>query len=111
MLKQIQVPLYPPEQSNWYGDIKKHWCSVVFIVEFEKIPHLFLVFHCWIWGLVSIHQRSKYRLVKITKPARTGTNYVVLTKQVRVQHEKKPVSNFKSMQIFLSTKFIKIFIP
>ena len=33
------------------------------------------------------------------KHASTGTNYAILTQQVKVQHEKKPVSNLKSMQI------------
>ena len=45
----------------------------------------------------------------------TGTTYVILTKQVKVQHEKKPVSDLKSMQILrfeqISTKFIEIFFP
>ena len=46
MLKQIQVHLYAPEQPHWHGDIKKHWhSSSVFIVNFEKIPYFFLVFH------------------------------------------------------------------
>ena len=46
------------------------------------------------------------------KHASTGTNYAILAKQVKVQHEKKPVSNLKSMQIVVfeqtSSKFIKI---
>ena len=33
------------------------------------------------------------------KHANTGTNYAILTKPVKVQHEKKRVSNLKSMQI------------
>ena len=28
---------------------------------------------------------------------KTGTNYATLTKQVKVQHEKKPVPNLKSI--------------
>ena len=44
-----------------------------------------------------------------------GKNYAILTKYVKVQHEKKPVSNLKSMEIVgfeqTSTKFIKIFVP
>ena len=103
MLKQIQVQLSLPERPHWHGDIKKHWrFSGIFIVTFEKIPHLFLVFHCWIWESVAgwvYQQRSKYRQVKITKHASKGTNYVILTKRVKEQHEKKPVSNLKSMQI------------
>ena len=43
------------------------------------------------------------------KHASLGTNYAILTKQVEVQHEKKPDSNFKSMQIVcfdqIPTKF------
>ena len=103
MLKQIQVQLYPPKQSYWHGDIKKHWCSSdVFIVNFEKIPHLFLAFHCWIQESVAVcvcQQRSKYRQVKITKHASTGTHDATLTKWVKEQPEKKPVPNLKSMQI------------
>ena len=60
-------------------------------------------------------QRSKYRQVKITKLASTGTNYAILTKQVKLQHEKKPASNLKSMQIVgfeqASLKYIEIFVP
>ena len=42
-MKQIQVQLYPPKQPHWHGVIKKHWRSFgVFLVNFEKIPHLFL---------------------------------------------------------------------
>ena len=57
-------------------------------------PHLFLVFHCLIWGNVAgcvYQQRSRYRQVKITKHASIGTNYAILTKRVKVQHEKEPV--------------------
>ena len=47
--------------------------------------------------------------------ARTGTNYAILTKQANLQHEKKPVSNLKSMQSVglqqTSTKIIEIFVP
>ena len=39
---------------------------------------------------------------KITKHASKGTNYAILTKQVKVQHKKKPVSNLKSMQMVVS---------
>ena len=49
------------------------------------------------------------------KHASTGTNYAILNKRAKVQHEKKPVSNLKSMQIvgFEQTfmKFIEIFVP
>ena len=48
------------------------------------------------------------------KHASTGTNYVVLTKQIKVEHQKKLVSNLKSMQIIgfeqTSMKFIEIFV-
>ena len=44
--------------------------------------------------------------------AYTGTNYAILTQYVKVQHEKKPVSNLKGMHIvrfeLTSMKFIKI---
>ena len=49
------------------------------------------------------------------KHATIGTNYVILTKRVKAQHEKKPVSNLKCMQSVVfeqtSTKFIEIFVP
>ena len=84
-------------------DIKKHWCSSsVFIVNFEKIQLLFLVFHCWIWESVAscVHQqRSKYRQVKFTKHASTSPHYAILANWVKGQHEKKTVPNLKSMQI------------
>ena len=44
----------------------------------------------------------------------TGTNYAILTKWVKVNHEKKLVSNFRSMQSVgfehTPTKLIEIFI-
>ena len=49
------------------------------------------------------------------KCARTDANYAILTKRVKLQHEKKPVLNLLSMQsegfeqAFI--KFIEIFIP
>ena len=59
-------------------------------------------------------QRLNYRQLKIMKHVSTGTNYTMLTKRVKVQDEKKPVSNLKSMQIVgfeqTPTKFIEIFI-
>ena len=71
----------PSERPRWHGDIKKHWrSSGVFIVNFEKIPHPFLVFHYWVWESVAgcvYQQRSKYRQVKITEHGSTGTSYAV----------------------------------
>ena len=32
------------------------------------------------------------------KHARAGADYVKLTKQIKLEHEKEPVSNLKSMQ-------------
>ena len=49
------------------------------------------------------------------KHARTDTNYAILTKWVKLQHEKIPVSNLLNMhsagfeQTFM--KFIEIFVP
>ena len=100
-MKQINVHLYPPERPHWHGDIRKHWSfSGVFISNFDKIPHLYLVFHCWICGSVAggvYQQWSKYKQIKIMKHGNTGTSYAILTKRVRVQHEKKPVSNLKCL--------------
>ena len=39
-----------------------------------------------------------YRQVKIMKHAMTDANYTISTKQVKLQHEKKPASNLISMQ-------------
>ena len=49
------------------------------------------------------------------KRARADANYSILTKRVKLQHEKKPVLNLLSMQsegfeqAFM--KFIEIFVP
>ena len=52
--------------------------------------------------------------VKITKHAKTGTNYAILKKQVKLQQEKKPVLNLESIQRvgFEQTfmKFIELFV-
>ena len=59
--------------------------------------------YCWL-GLAG----------KIMKRTKTDANYAILTKQVKLQHEKKPVSNLKCMhsvafeQTFM--KFIEIFV-
>ena len=49
------------------------------------------------------------------KSARTDANYAILTKQVKLQHEQKPVLNLLSMQSvgFQKTfiKFIENFVP
>ena len=46
------------------------------------------------------------------KHAGTGANYVLLNKQIKLQHEKNPASYLKSMQNVgfqqTSTKFIEI---
>ena len=101
MLKQIHIQLYPTEQPHRHGDIKQHWVpSGVFVVNVDKIPHLFLLFHCWIWGSVAgyvYQQWSKCRHLKIMKCAMTGTNYAKLSKRVEEQYEKKPASNLKSI--------------
>ena len=36
------------------------WRSDVFVVNFEQIPHIFLVFHSWIWESVAglVYQRQ-----------------------------------------------------
>ena len=60
-------------------------------------------------------QRSKSRQVKMMKHARGDVNYAMLTKQVKLQHEKKHVSNLKYIQSVgfeqTFTKFSEIFIP
>ena len=46
--------------------------------------------------------------------AKTGANYVILTKRIKRQHEKNAASYFKSMQNVgfeqTSAKFIEIFV-
>ena len=48
------------------------------------------------------------------KHARTDANYFILTKRVKLKHQKKPVSNLKSIKSVsfeqTYTKFIEIFI-
>ena len=108
-----------PERPQWQEDITKHWLrSGVSIVNFEKIPHLFLVLNSWISGSYAgwvYQKRSKYRQVKIMKHARADANYAILTKRVKLQHERKPVSNLLSMQSvrFEQTfmKFTEILVP
>ena len=36
-------------------ELRQRWCCGVFIVKFEQISHIILVFPCWLWT-------SKYRL-------------------------------------------------
>ena len=49
------------------------------------------------------------------KHARNDANYPILTKRVKLQHEKKPVSNLKSIESVgfeqTFTKFTEIFVP
>ena len=89
-------------RTTWHEDIKKHWhSSGVSIINFEKVPHLYLVFHSWISGNVAgwvYQQKLKYIQVKIIKHARTDASYAILTKCVNLQHEKKPKWNLLSMQ-------------
>ena len=107
--------MYPPELPNWHENIEEYWrSSGAVTVNFEKIQHLFLVFNCWGEVLPAAFTSRDKRQIKITKHAGTGTNYAIITKRDKVQHEKKPVSNLKSMLIVrfeqTSTKFIDIFI-
>ena len=48
------------------------------------------------------------------KHARAAANYVILTKWIKLQHEKNPASHLKSMQNVgfeqTSTKYIEIFV-
>ena len=49
------------------------------------------------------------------KHTRNDANYPILTKRVKLQHEKKPVSNLKSIESVgfeqTFTKFTEIFVP
>ena len=76
------------------------------IVNFERIPHFFLVFHSWILGSVAswvYQQRSKYRQRKIMKHAKPDTNYAILIKGVKLQHENKPELNLNERVRFERT--------
>ena len=113
----INIPSWSV-RLHWHEDIKKHRRhSGVSIVNFEEIPNLFLLFHSLILGSVDdwvYQQRSKYTEVKDMKHARTDANDAIFTKSVKLQHEKKPVSNLISMQSAgFEQKFMKskIFIP
>ena len=79
-----------------------HTFSQYFVVAFVE--------RCWL-GLPT---ELKYRQVKILKYARTGANYVILTKWIKLKHEKTPASYLKSMQNVgfeqIPTKFIEIFV-
>ena len=104
-----EVAKKTPEQPHWHEAIKRHWChSGVSIVNFQKIPYLFLAFHLWIPGSVAnwvYQQRSKYRQVENMKHARTDVNYIIsMRKQVKLQHEKKPVSNLKVCWVWTLSK-------
>ena len=114
-VKSVQSSKWP----HWHENIKKHWWrSDVFIVNFEQIPHLFLVFHCWIWesvaGWVYRRPRSKGRGVKIMKHARAGTKLCNINQTSQTTTWKKPVSNLNSIQSEgfeqISIKCIEIFV-
>ena len=86
-------------------------------INFENIPHLFLRISLLNLGKCfrCIYQEIlKYRQVKITKHASTGTNYAILTKWVKVQHENKFVLKYGECLPTAfeqtSTKFIEIFV-
>ena len=108
-----------PERLYWHEGIKKHWrSSGVSAINFEKIPHILLVFHSRNYGSVAgwVYQhRSKYRKVEIMKHARIDENQAILIKRVKIQNEKKPELNLLSMQSvgFQKTfiKFIENFVP
>ena len=111
---------------------KNHTGTTSLTWRHEEILTSLLCLYCWLWKdstpFLSIHswisrivagwvyqQRSKYRQVKIMKHETTDANYAILTKRVKLQHEKKPLLNISSMQSvgFEQTfiKFIEIFVP
>ena len=109
-----------PERLHWHEDIKKHWNrSGVSIINFEKIPQLFLVFISWISGSdccrlgfpaeIKVQTSKNYETCKDRRKLRHQVN------QVKLQHEKKPALNLISIQSvgFEQTfmKFIEIFVP
>ena len=98
------------KRPHWHENIQKHWwCSDAFTVNFEQIPHLFLVFHSWIWESAAgwvYRWQSKGRGVNIMKNARAATSYATLTKRVKLQYEKKLVSNLKSIKSKALRKYL-----
>ena len=46
---------------------------------------------------LGLPERPKYKQVEIMKHARQDVYYAILTKRVKLQHEKKPVLNLKYM--------------
>ena len=96
--------------------IKKHWCSSSLLTlkrfhTFFSISLLNLGKCCQLDLLAEI----KVQTSKNYKTCKHITNYVILTKWVKVQHGKKSVPNLKSKQIVgfeqTSMKFIEIFVP
>ena len=87
------------KRPHWHENIKKHWWrSDVFIVNFEQIPHLFLVFHSWIWESVAgwvYRRRSKGRHVNITKHARAGTKLCNIDQTGQTKTWKETCIEFK----------------
>ena len=59
-------------------------------------------------------QGLKHKKIKDTEQAKTGANYVILTKWTKLPQEKNPASYLKSMQNVgfeqTSTKFTEIFV-
>ena len=104
-----------PEQLYWHEDIKKYWhSSGVSAINFEKIPHILLVFHSWIYRSVAswVYQhRSKYRKVEIMKHARIDENQAILIKWVKIYTKWKEgcIEFIKYAECRLSENIYKIY--
>ena len=87
------------KRRHWHENIQKHrWRSDVFIVNFEQIPYLFLVFHSWIWESVAgwvYHRQSKSREVNIVKHARADTKLWNINQSCQTATWKETCIEFK----------------
>ena len=110
MCKLPKVKKKRPEWPYWHRDIKKHWHrSSVFIVNFEKIPHFFLVFQCCICGELLMDLATEIKV-------QTTKNYEICKDRWKLCHANQtdetynPASYLKSMQNVgfekTSTKFL-----
>ena len=86
------------EQAHWHEDIKKHSrCCGLSIVNFEKIPHLFLVFNSWILGSVAscvYQERSKYSKSKNYETCKDRSKLCYINQAVQTRTWKETCIEF-----------------
>ena len=98
------------KRPHWHENINNQWWrSDVFIVNFEQIPHLFLVFLSWIWENVAdwvYRRRSKGRDTNIIKHAKAGTKLCNINQTGQTTTRKETWSNLKRMQSKALSKYL-----